>query len=175
LTEEDDRVTNLWMINPLTFHWEDGMPLRLGAGQASIENSKYYGRAVVDPERWRHLLSGKAEYRAIVIFIARSGIDWVRKKSRQLMDATGVTAATPLAIKLQRIADRNIPVTFFFASRDLGYELLRDEALSAERRLRRLGHLQYVFIDNADHTFTRSKERDDFVDSVIAHAKTCLK
>jgi hypothetical protein len=163
------------MINPLTFHWEEGMPLRLGAGQAAIESSKYYGRAIADPKKWRHFFSGQAEYRAIAKFLLRSAGESLTKFFRKLLDRLHMTSPTPLAEKLQAIVDRGIAITFFFASRDLGFELLQEEALSAERRLHRQGKLEYVFIDNADHTFTRSKERDAFVQAFVGYASKCLK
>jgi hypothetical protein len=159
------------MINPLTFFWEDGMPLRLGAGQAAISDKKYYGRAMIDPQKWKRLVTGNAETKTIMAFVLRHIAKLTRNTTKSILDYLRLSAPTRLASELGEIADKGVPITFFFSSRDLGFDLLREEAMSAERRLHERGSLRYHFIDDGDHTFSRSRERELFMDTFVKVAK----
>ena len=162
---------HLAMINPLTFYWEDGMKLRLGAGQAALGNAKYYDRAMFDPASWKRFFQGKTKFRAVFAFLWRRMVDCVKQWSRLAADALRLSKPTRLATELQTIVDGGSRISMFIGARDIGYELLRQEALSAVGKLERQGHLRATFIADGDHTFSHAAERRNFVDAFVRFAK----
>jgi len=169
LIEQNKNLSALVMINPLTFYWEKGMPFRLGSGQVGIDQAKYYELAIGDKMKWRKFFSGQVDYVGILAFIARRFLQIVKSYGLYLLDRLGITAPTPLANQLRQIA--NVPITmhFIFSSRDPGYDLLKDSARSALDELTARRAVTYDFIENADHTFSNSVERHEFVTSFVSY------
>ncbi|MCH9695846.1 MAG: alpha/beta hydrolase [Gammaproteobacteria bacterium] len=170
LDSDNSGHVDLAMINPLTFYWEDGMQLRLGAGQVGLGEAKYYDRAMGNLQSWKRLLTGQSEFRAIFKFVCQQVLEKIRFCTKLFLDKISVSPPTKLAQELRHITDSGNPITLFISSRDIGYDLMKAEALSAVASLERQNKLRVQIIEDGDHTFSRSKERGVFIDLFVRYA-----
>ena len=119
--------------------------------------------------KWRKFFSGQVDYVGILAFIARRFFQILKSFGLYLLDRLGIIAPTPLANQLRQIADVPITMHFIFSSRDPGYDLLKEAARSALDELKARRAVTCDFIDNADHTFSNSVERNEFVTSFVSY------
>ncbi len=151
-----DRVIS---INPLTFRYLDGMSLRTPASYRTTQDAIFYREAIFSLDRWRRLLAGRSNLRNVVSFVAR----WIAQSAR----AVGRSAARTLRIvppsQLERdlvaLRDLGRHVTFVFSSTDPGHDVLMRGAGATVRRHQRSGALSVAIVPDADHTFSRRRDR----------------
>jgi hypothetical protein len=168
------------LINPLTFHWEDGRTIDDAPGLEILEHGHYL-RSALSPSKWWRLLTNRSRIGlggAIRVMLKRCGIGRGTKKTaapvpkdakKPVAYALGHPAVEDLAGDLSRITERNRHLKLIFSQGDPGYSLLQYYAASLVYRLRLLGKLQVEFIPNADHTFTREAARNDLIERLTAH------
>ena len=168
LASSREDLTQVVMINPLTFHWEPGLPLRLGSGQGDMFETRHYLRAALSRTNWKRFLRGDVEYMSILRFSIRHTARILRHFVMASLESIRLIPPTALKKKLQAISDKGIRISFIFSSRDPGADLLRAESRSAEKRLVRDGKANITIVENADHTFSQSKHRMELADKLIA-------
>ena len=162
-------VASLILINPLTFHWEPGMPFRLGSSlDGAVYQSNHYARASLSRSSWAKFLTGNVDYRALLWFSLRQSWKTLCEAPKQLLDRLRISRPTQLATQLESIAANNIRLVFVFSSRDPGHRLLREKALSAEVRLQKSGRLEIRTILDADHTFSQSSHRKQLQSEILS-------
>lgn len=151
------------MINPLTFHWKDGMDMdEVKAYEVPALASKFR-RRLFAPASWQKLLRGRVDVR-IVLQVA-----WLRLRSlveprlRAAARALRLPLTDDLAAQLAEAARHGIRLKFVFADNAPGYALLRREAGSAIDRMVQRGQASLDFIGDADHTFTPLAAREHLV------------
>jgi hypothetical protein len=54
----DEPIDELFLVNPLTFHWSEGMTL---ATTQTFEDMVQYKKSLRDPQRWLKLLRGSVD------------------------------------------------------------------------------------------------------------------
>ena len=164
LAVADESFVGVVPINPLTFYWEPGMSLAIPSAEQMARDAGHYKQSLRDPAKWRRLARGESDIRYITGFVARWGRDRVRVGVASVLEWTGVRSRPRLARDLLAVTDRGRRVHFVFSRSDPGYDLLRAEAHGMVGKLRRRGRLDVSFVEDADHTFSRSEWRSELID-----------
>jgi len=141
-------------INPLTFFYDESEPLDARAHKVAGA-ARRYGQAVRSLDKWRKLLRGEVNRKAVAKTMLRRARTLAERRLRDLRRELGVPQDRDLGAELERCRERGIPVRFIFASDDPGRDLLADEGGSAVPKLLGTDMLAVQIIDNPDHTFTQ--------------------
>ena len=137
------RPTSVVLINPQTFHFQEGDSLDVNP----LTESRHYKKSLVDPEKWKRLLAGKIDLgngaRALFRIAAR----------RIKTEVARRIGAEDVGRELAAIAAR-IDVLLMYSASDPGLDYLNLHARKALAGLRALPRFQMSIIADADHTFT---------------------
>jgi dienelactone hydrolase len=155
-----DDVQHVVAINPLLFHWRTGMSLEPAAspfGQIAIAEGA--ARALVDPARWRKLLSGRAHVGVIGRAVAARARHALRLRARGIARSLHVPLEHDLAAELVGVCERGVKLDFVFSCHEPGLTLLREEAGRRGMRLARDSRVNISVIPQADHTFAGTAGR----------------
>lgn len=164
-----DGIVRSVLINPLTFYWEDGMTLDTPTFQHFLA-MKQYRQSMRTWSSWKKLLTGKVNVLAVARTVAGRGVRAARSWIGAVRHALGVDRqdADNLRRDLERLVERGVKMSFFFAESDPGFDLLMLEAGNVVRRLERSGRLSIEIIEGADHTFTPFPPRRELADRLTA-------
>ena len=165
LTFDSDSLTELILINPLTFYWVEGMSLET---TRQFKEVSYYKQSVRNPDSWRKLLRGKVN----VVNLARVAVSYLRTLGKShcesLFERFRPEAGSQLSMDLKKLVKMNRTLTFIIAEGDPGRDILmassRRTVLSALQTKKM--HLQ--MIAGADHTFTQSAARKELIVCLVA-------
>jgi alpha-beta hydrolase superfamily lysophospholipase len=169
LALHDAPIAEAVLINPLTFRYEDGMPLDADVLRR-FSDWNWYLRSSRRPDRWLKLLRGRANVGRIVRAIrsrveaASSSLRWRLHGERRAVPRPG-----DVGHELETIVRSGRTVTFVFARFSPGHDLLMTKAGSRLRRLRRRKQVHLWQIDGANHTFEPSAARTELISSLVEH------
>ena len=169
LTLRDYDIAETIMINPLTFYWRSGMSLEIPAGKSIEGAGKHYEYALRDSSRWKKLFSGKINYTQLISFIFRYTAKVIGEFFSLILKKLKLRNLSQLAKDLNHLQNIGTHVSFFFSSRDPGFWLLRSEAALVISKQTREGNMDVHIIDDADHTFSKEGERDEFIQKFCEH------
>ncbi len=172
------------MINPLTYFWRDGMTIDDPELREALESHWRFSRKLDVHRLWK-FLSGRSRVGylgAARDVIARLAGRWNRWAIGQVANhrdgsakpcGTDATCGHPLGNDLprdmMRAARAERKLTLFVAETDPGLLLMNSQAPRQVKQLSRQGVLSVARIANADHTFSRSLERDALIDRIASH------
>ena len=148
-------------VNPLVFHWQDGMPidpLAHAFGQLGIASGAF--QSMRDPRRWLKLLRGQAHPGVILRAVSGRVRGALHSRARHLLRAIGVSLQDDLASELRSVARAGVPLHFVFSDQEPGRTLLSEQGGAIARRLMSSGQLQLHAVAGADHTFIRQPARE---------------
>jgi alpha/beta superfamily hydrolase len=148
------------LLNPLLFHVSPGMsmdPMDNAFGQIGVAAAA--GRSLLDPARWRKLLSGRANVAVISGAIAARARHALRLCVRGAARLLRWPLRHDLAVDLAHVVGRGVAVDFVFSFREPGLTLLREEAGRRGMRLERDSRVKVCVIAHADHTFAGAAAR----------------
>jgi pimeloyl-ACP methyl ester carboxylesterase len=148
------------LINPLTFHWREGMSLDDFRVQRTVVDN-YYDNILYDPRKWWKLVTGQS--RTGLLGAVRVGL------GRMFRGNSAGTGRAEVPAALNRIRDAGRRVAFFFSKSDPGYRLLMTEGKRTVMKSMRTGELTMSFIEDADHTFSLAKWRRQLTDEIVTH------
>ena len=162
-------VTDVVMINPVSFYWEEGMSLEL---VNNFTDAVAYRKSMRDPARWLKLLRGGVDMRRL----AEVSVAQAKAKARSAIDAL-VEALAPargprLSRDLRRLIDLGRRVTLIVAEGDPGRDVLMTGAPVTARRAIRDGKLRVEIVPRGDHTFSRVQPRNAMLRMVEGLLKT---
>ena len=166
LALDDAAISELIMINPVTFYWREGMSLE---GATREYDAIAYKKSMKDPARWLKLLRGDVNFRRLFDVALSYPRDYARKGYDALRETLTPDRGPPLARDLRRLAAMRCPVTVVIAEGDPGRGLLMSGAPRTAARQLRSGHVRLEMIPAADHTFTQWKPREDLIGRLAAH------
>lgn len=169
LTLRDYDILETIMINPLTFYWRSGMSLETPAGKSIEGAGKHYEYALRDSSRWKKLFSGKINYGQLISFIFRYVAKIISEFFSLLLEKLKLRNISQLGKDLNHLQNIGTHISFFFSSRDPGLWLLRSEAALVVSKQTREGSMDIQIIDEADHTFSKEGERQEFIEKFCAH------
>jgi pimeloyl-ACP methyl ester carboxylesterase len=172
---EEPAVSGVVSINPLTFHFEQGMSLDTPQSHQTTRDAHYYQQALTDPARWLKLLRGESEVLYILRFMGRRLSQLVADRTRWSMHALGLLRHGPLRDDLQSIDGFGRTIHFVFSSTDPGAEILRRGAGSSLKWLTRKGTAKTSTVLDADHTFSKKEHRDAAIALVVDQLRPRLE
>ncbi len=162
---EDEAIEQLVLINPLTFHWTEGMGLET---TARIYDEVAYRQSARDPKRWLKLLRGDVNFRRLLAVAAAVPIKWARARWDWFCEALLPAWAPPLARELRRLRRMGRPVAFFIAEGDPGERLLLEGAPRTARLYQESGMVSVTRIPAADHTFSQLVPRRALIERLVS-------
>ncbi len=163
------KVCESIVINPLTFYWHEGMSLEIPHAHQSLKDAKYYEGAMRDKRKWLKLLKGQVELGYILHFVAKHLKQQFAHRIRYLRAITGVSATSRLGMDLDKYKQAGRRLSFFFSTTDPGYDILMSEAPHTAKKHIKRGVIDVVFIEDADHTFSEKRKRDELIDKIRTH------
>lgn len=162
----DAPIAELVLINPVTFHWVEGMSLE---GATRAYDALAYRKSMKDPSRWLKLLRGDVNFGRLFAV----ALSWPAGAARKGYDALCETFVPrfgpPLARDLGRLEGLGCPLTLVVSEGDPGRDLLMSGAPRTAKRAIRAGRVRVETIAGADHTFTQWQGRDELVARLVAH------
>ena len=158
-------LTGIAIINPLTFHYVEDMPLA-AQPHLTIVEARRHRRSIRSAAAWRKLLTGKVGVGRTLGFRANMAQSWMMSHVRDALRHTRWRRADDVGYDFETLARRGVCLHFIFADDDPGPVLLADFGGSAARRLERAGSLKITTITGADHTFTARKDQRALGDAI---------
>lgn len=161
---EDDAISELILINPLTYYWVEGMSL---ATSRHFRDVLSYKKSIRNPESWLKLLRGKADLKNVV----RVALSHPRTVVKSCCDALRelLPGAGPrLSRDLKKLFALKRPITLFISEDDPGLDILRAGAKRTLAQGMKRGQIRSQLIPGADHTFSQSHPRKEFIDRFLA-------
>lgn len=170
----DIAIVDCYMINPLTFHWEEGMTID-DSPAVTYANWYAYKQSLKDPARWLKLLRGRVSLKNLVVTMW-DRLSLLVTARLETFTASAVTdsenkAGKNLDRNLENLAQRNIQISFLLARDDAGYDVLMSMAGKTARKLQKKARLSLQFVEKADHTFSRYHPRCQAINKVLEHFK----
>ncbi len=161
------------LINPATFYWHDGMSLDTAPAKQH-KQFQYYKQVISQPDKWLKFFTGKSKTSVRGVWeLAQQR--WQMHKERHAPVAGTHTKPTAqredLSADLERVANANRHLSFFFSSSDPGYEILKFHARRKVQQLTQAGKIDLFFVENADHTFSTLKQRADVLQQIGGHLR----
>lgn len=151
------RVNRLLLVNPLNFHWDDGMDIDgVQPWEVVQKPTAYIGRAF-SIHSWKRLWDGDVSIWRIVNIYLRTPLLALRTQLRKIARALKFPLKNDLASELRHLADRGIEIRFLFSSGDAGIKLLKVESGLSPRKLAMMYGMRTI--EGADHNFTLSGHR----------------
>lgn len=159
-------ITECILINPLTFYWDN---------DSSEQNSptkdfrvwSWYKEALTSRESWLKLIRGKIEFGFLFAAIKNRLISKLKLSAANKSD----THRLRLAGDLKTITDNNTHIHFLLSRSDPGYDILMSNAAKTVKKLKKLKRIDFQFVENADHTFSKYKPRRDAINNIIQYLK----
>jgi pimeloyl-ACP methyl ester carboxylesterase len=163
------------IINPLTFHWQEGMTVE------SAENLKFKAfregvESALRPGKWLKLLTGRSKLGvAGAVRVLRERWQLTRnfpyKETQQAVGDVPLpshSGKNDLPGDLTRIAKNGRRLSCYFSRSDPGYDILTFYATPEVDQLCRTGQMRIAFIDDADHTFSRRAARENLLHAIAS-------
>lgn len=167
------------LINPLTFHWQDGMPFDASAAEKALEEHRKMARATSPKLLWKFLL-GKTEFgyvEAVKLLGRRIARRLSGSAKSQASDgpsgntALGHPTANDLPSDLARVAAKRRTLAMFLAENDPGYAVMAYHAPREAKQSLQTDLLRLTTIDGGDHTFSRRVPRRKLIRAVAEYLR----
>jgi hypothetical protein len=155
------------IINPLTFHWREGMVITIPEGRVVAESARYQRRAL-ELSAWVKLLRGRVAYRRLSRIIARRTAHYLSRGVRRVSALIGLPIHSRLHHTLTAAARHGVTLRFLFADSDPGLAMLREQAGDTVTELQRTQRVRIDVIANADHTFIHRLPRQQLLATIAA-------
>jgi hypothetical protein len=166
LTLTDHAISELVLINPLTFYWEEGMSLDT---TRHFEDAIQYRKSMRDPGRWLKLLRGGVNMPRLAETVVGLAKAKVKSQGAALREILMPQHGPRLSRDLRRLFAMKRPLSFFIAEGDPGREILMTGAGRTATRALQTGEITVEMIADADHTFSQLKPRGEMLRRLKAH------
>ena len=163
-------LTAVAIINPLTFHYVDGMPVAAQPHSTIVEVQRHR-RSIRSAAAWRKLLTGKVGIGRTLSARGTMLKSWALGHARDFTRHTRWRRTDDVGYEFELLANRGVQIHLIFAADDPGPQLLTDFGGSAARRLEHAGALRITTIAGADHTFTAIRCQKVLGDVLAGHFK----
>ena len=146
-------------VNPLVFFWKDGMSLDYPS-HLVVEAAAQYKRSMFQMEKWKKLLTGGVDLRAIAEVGSRHVASIAAGWSRNIGRTVGLSLTEVVGTELRAATRRGTRVRFVFADGEPGEDLLRTGAGWALGTLESAGRVRIAKLSGPDHTFSARWAQD---------------
>ena len=150
-------IERVLMVNPQNYFWSEDMTLDDLQLAEVVRNPGVYRDRMQSAIAWRRLLSGRVNvWRIFKIYVYRQALS-SEALLRNVARALRIRLRNDLGVELEDIVGRGVQVTFIFAEREPGIDLLK---ILGGSSVRKLGDFcRVLIIKGADHTFSRIGSR----------------
>jgi alpha-beta hydrolase superfamily lysophospholipase len=160
----DEPIDELFLVNPLTFHWTEGMTL---ATSETFEDMVQYKKSLRDPRRWLKLLRGSVDVGRAVETAWRYVRAKVKAIAESVFELIWPEHGPRLSQDLRHLFDHGRKVTLFVSENDPGRDIVLTQARFTGRAALETGELAFEVIPGGDHTFSRSVPRAELVRRIL--------
>jgi pimeloyl-ACP methyl ester carboxylesterase len=150
-------VHRVLMVNPLNFHWREGMTLQDLTWLGFVHNPRTYLQQVIPSKFWKKLFTGQVDVRRLAKLYAEYFQEVGKSVYRNAARALHVPLRGDLGYQMEELAARGIEMIFLFARGDAGPGLLKHLGGSSVKRLG--ARCRVHVMDGADHIFSRGGVR----------------
>ena len=159
LVEQAAVISELVLINPLTWRWVEGDAVDTKHFSAVA----HYKGTMRRLDSWKKLLRGQVN----LVYLGGVVFSHLRKQVASRVSAANEfffpSRGPLLSRQLRQLFAARRHVSLIVSSGDPGWDMLQDGARQAARRALKSGDLSLDFIDEADHTFSREAARQRVV------------
>ncbi len=168
------------LINPLTFHWEAGMPFDASGAEKLMQDHCRMARATNARKLWK-FLRGKTDigYIDAVKLLGRRLRHLVQKREQSPTERSqfpptvlGHPTDNNLAADLARTAAAGRRLAMFLAENDPGHAVMAYHAPRETKQWLRSGELHLETIPQGDHTFSRRAPRTALLQALTGYLLT---
>lgn len=159
----DPRVRNIVLLNPEVFHLKDGSPKFSQTEQSHA--ARHYKESLLDPDKWKKLLTGKANVRYIAGFVVAKAKTTL-ETAKERIEARITKVPQGLAGDLHRFAKGGVKVTVVMAHGDSGYESLMSQLSADLDGLKQIG-FRLELTPGPDHTFNDFSTREPLIEKLV--------
>lgn len=150
------------IINPLTFHWREGMEVAIPGSKVVAESARYQQR-LWEPSAWLKLLRGQVALGRLLRIIGRRLLQVSWRQLRAATAAVGLPIRSRLERTLAAASAHGARLSFVIADSEPGLAMLQEQAGPVVAQLQQGGRLQISVIADADHTFTHFRPRQQLL------------
>jgi pimeloyl-ACP methyl ester carboxylesterase len=170
-------VRRVLMVNPLNFHWREGMSLQDLTWLGFVHNPRTYLEQVIPSNFWRKLFKGRINVVRLAKLYAQHFQVVAGSALSDMARALHVPLRGDLGYQMEEIAARGIEMIFLFARGDAGPGLLKHLAGSSVKRLG--ANCRIYVMDGADHIFSQGGVRamleEILSDELFARERNALR
>lgn len=157
LSTNDKKPSAIVLINPLTFHWVEGMTLSDSKDTQLFKDKNLYAKSIKDVKKWKKLLSGGVSLGHLTHFV-------VSMAGKKLLHTANhinqrFFRQTLLMKEFSALLKAGIQVHFIFSTDEPGPDIINRDAKFLFNRALRQGSFYRWHIDPANHTFSRRAMR----------------
>ncbi|MBK8618747.1 MAG: alpha/beta hydrolase [Anaerolineales bacterium] len=154
---DDDSIQEIIPVNPLTFHWREGMSLDASPAEYYMDWGAYR-QSMWKKDRWKQLLRGEKNIKHILktlpMVLELKIIAVFKPLVNRLRRLMGARDVEDLALDLELISKKGVAIRFFISESDPGYQLLIEGAGKTVKKLMEKKVVEVSFIPKANHNFS---------------------
>jgi len=166
-----NNISESILINPLTFHWEEGMTLS-DSSVSTYHAWGWYKKAITNKESWIKFFTGKINYQVLITALKDRLIDRYESTFLNLFHSTedSHNKSSKLPSKINFICnERNIDLTFIFSDTDPGLDILMLNSGRLVKKLINMKKVAIYTIKKSDHTFSKYQPRKKAIEILVSH------
>lgn len=156
----NEQVTEVVLINPLTFRWTEGMSLDTVKHFWAVQR---YRKSAFSSSSWRKLLSGKVDLLNLVKTLQGHGVRTLGSRFSGMIERFSPKKGTQLSQDFRQLVLRKRHIRMIIAEGDPGEEILIAEAKYIVKCAHRNGQMETHHVRGGDHTFTQFAPRMQLV------------
>lgn len=154
---EEPGVCGIVMLNPQTFQWNEGDSLELKV-RGSFKSTRFYRRALLEPETWRRALRGEVNVRGTVPTLAKRTL---RSALRAVQSRLPFETSADVFVErgFRKLLQRGTRIFLLFGANDGGIDAVEAHLGGGGARMRSFPGLKFEVIEGPDHTFSQVSEQ----------------
>ena len=160
LTFNNDGITELVLINPLTFYWVEGMSLET---TRHFRDVSYYKKSARNLDSWRKLFRGNVNVINLVRVALSYFVTLGKSYYNALRETIGLDPSSQLSRDLKKLLAMNRIINVIVAEGDPGRDILMTGARRTVLNAQKTNQISLQIIADADHTFTQSRARRELI------------
>jgi alpha/beta superfamily hydrolase len=168
LDVENYAIADLILINPLTFHWVEGMSLETTRQNFEVVR---YKKSVWEGRSWLKLLKGEVNMFNLFRVATTYMMSTIKSHYNSVRELLSLYS-TPLSQELKKLFRLNRSITLLIAEGDPGYDILLAGARRTTMKGIKTGHVGITIIPDADHTFSPFKSRELLISKVVSQLRS---
>jgi pimeloyl-ACP methyl ester carboxylesterase len=165
----DPRVSGVVMVNPATFHWNEGDSLEIKTRSGG--STRFYLEAILWPSTWRRIARGEVNVPVIV----REMMNRVRARARR--EAGSLLARlrqdeveiSDIRSGFRKLSARGTKSLLVFGNFEVGIDIVEEHLGPNARAMRDAPSFRMQLMEGVDHTFTPLWAQEQLVRIVTEH------